>query len=294
MTNINHIANSTQQQRILLEEEDGARSLLDQLLTDSRLYTTGKDYKELLDFVARLPNFAPFNAMLLQIQKPGLRFAASAYDWNRIFCRTIIANARPLLILWPFCPVALVYDQMDTEGVELPEDVAAFYATGVIDEAKLGSFKSRMTSKNIECVRFDGGDNSAGAITVTHWSNGEKDKNSYRIDLNKNHSVAVQFSTLAHELGHLFLGHLGADKNLTLPDRNAINHGKREIEAESVSYLVCKRNGVTPKSEAYLAEFVTGNTTINDIDLYPVMRAAGQVETILGLTSPTKYGNTKK
>ena len=290
---INQFANSTSQQQLLLEEE-GARSLLDQLLTDSRLYTTGKDYQELLDFVAKLPNFAPFNAMLLQIQKPGLRFAASAYDWKRIFRRTIIAKARPLLILWPFGPVALVYDQMDTEGVELPEDVAAFYATGVIDEVKLGSFVSRMNKNNIEYNRFDGGDNSAGAITVTHWSNGEKDKNSYRIDLNNNHSVAVQFSTLAHELGHLFLGHLGADKNLSVPDRNAINHGKREIEAESVSYLVCKRNGVTPKSETYLAEFVTENMTINDIDLYPVMRAAGQVETILGLTSPTKYGNTKK
>ena len=277
-----------------LFELENSRSLLDQLLTDSRLYTTGKDYQELLDFVAKLPNFAPFNAMLLQIQKPGLRFAASAYDWNRIFRRTIKAKARPLLILWPFGPVALVYDQMDTEGDKLPEDVAAFYAKGIVNEEKLSSFRSRITSKYIEWNRFDGGDNSAGAITVTHWANGEKDKKRYRIDLNKNHSTEVQFSTLAHELGHLYLGHLGADKNLSIPDRNSINHGNREIEAESVSYLVCKRNGVTPKSETYLAEFVTENTTINDIDLYPVMRAAGQVETVLGLTSPTKYGNTKK
>lgn len=293
MSVINQFANSTSQQQLLLEEE-GARSLLDQLLTDSRLYTTGKEYKELLDFVAKLPNFAPFNAMLLQIQKPGLRFAASAYDWKRIFRRTIKAKARPLLILWPFGPVALVYDQMDTEGAELPEDVAAFYATGVIDEVKLGSFVSRMNKNNIEYNRFDGGDNSAGAITPTHCTNGEKDKKSYRIDLNKNHSVAIQFSTLAHELGHLYLGHLGSDKNRSVPDRTTMSHATREIEAESVSYLVCKRNGVTPKSESYLAQFVTENTTINDIDLYPVMRAAGQVETILGLASPTKYGNTKK
>lgn len=33
--------------------------MLDQLLTDSRLYTQSKDYKELLDFVVRLRNFAP-------------------------------------------------------------------------------------------------------------------------------------------------------------------------------------------------------------------------------------------
>ncbi len=46
-----------------LFETNAARSLLDQLLTDSRHYTQIKDYKELLDFVVRLRNFAPFNAM---------------------------------------------------------------------------------------------------------------------------------------------------------------------------------------------------------------------------------------
>ena len=62
------------QQSDLLEIDD-ARTLLDQLLADSRLYTQTKDYKDLLDFVVRLRNFAPFNAMLLQIQKPGLSYA---------------------------------------------------------------------------------------------------------------------------------------------------------------------------------------------------------------------------
>src|SRR6266496_2723172 len=61
-----------------LFDPDVVRSLLDQLLADARLYTLGKDYKKLLDFVVRLRNVAPFNAMLLQVQKPGLRFAASA------------------------------------------------------------------------------------------------------------------------------------------------------------------------------------------------------------------------
>lgn len=55
-----------------MTEPKGARYLLDKLLSDSRLYRKSKDYKALLDFVARLRNFAPFNAMLLQVQKPGL------------------------------------------------------------------------------------------------------------------------------------------------------------------------------------------------------------------------------
>ena len=57
-----------------LFETEATRSLLDELLTESKLYRTGKDYRALLDFVVRLRNFAPFNAMLLQVQKPGLLF----------------------------------------------------------------------------------------------------------------------------------------------------------------------------------------------------------------------------
>src|SRR5215211_8912831 len=108
------------------------RALLDALLTDSRLYHTTKAYKELLEFVVRLRNFAPFNAMLLQVQKPGLTYAASARDWRERFGRRPKEGARPLLILWPFGPVALVYDVLDTEGRELPDGVASFVARGPI------------------------------------------------------------------------------------------------------------------------------------------------------------------
>ena len=110
-----------------LFETEAARSLLDQLLEDSRLYTQSKDYQELLDFVIRLRNFAPFNAMLLQVQKPGLSYAASARDWRERFGRSPKEGARPLLILWPFGPVALVYDVQDTEGRPLPEDVCVIF-----------------------------------------------------------------------------------------------------------------------------------------------------------------------
>src|SRR5437879_11391546 len=58
------------------------------------------------------------------------RFAASAFDWRERFGRKPKEGARPLLILWPFGPVALVYDLMDTDGRDLPRDVWSFYARG--------------------------------------------------------------------------------------------------------------------------------------------------------------------
>ena len=50
-------------------------ALITQLLQESKLYKSGAEFKHLLDFVTKLPNFAPFNAFMLQLQKPGLRFA---------------------------------------------------------------------------------------------------------------------------------------------------------------------------------------------------------------------------
>src|SRR5207253_184440 len=102
-----------QLQQLDLYDTDGVRSLLDQLLEDSKLYTKSNDFIKLLDFVVKLRNFAPFNAMLLQVQKPGLKYAASARDWRERFGRFPKEGVRPLVILWPFGPVAFVYDILD-------------------------------------------------------------------------------------------------------------------------------------------------------------------------------------
>jgi len=110
----------------------------------------------------------------------------------------------------------------------------------------------------------------------------------YRLTVNQNHNPNVQFATLAHELAHLFLGHLGPDKYLSIPTRPALNLEQRELEAESTAYIVCTRNGVENQSESYLTNYVKQDTTAEQFDLYQIMRAAGQVETLLGLAAHTK------
>lgn len=263
--------------------------MLDQLLADSRLYRKSKDYKDLLDFVVRLRNFAPFNAMLLQVQKPGLSYAASARDWRERFKRTIKEGARPLLILRPFGPVALVYDVLDTEGEALPQDVTVFFARGNIDVLKLRSFESLLKMKSIDWHRVDAGDRNAGSIRVIQRAMDEKEATKYRIYINLNHEPAAQFVTLTHELAHLFLGHLGRDKKLNIPQRPALSHADQELEAESVAFIISERNGVESKSQTYLSNFVNADTTTDQIDLYQIMRAAGQVEALLNLTNHTVY-----
>jgi hypothetical protein len=273
------------------------RSLLTQLLDESKLYKKGKNFKELLDFVNSLSNFAPFNVFLLHIQKPGLRFAASEHDWKKRFNRTIKEGVRPLLILWPFAPVVLVYDVEDTEGDDLPADVAqAFRATGAMTEVHINKFIKKLVKQGIDTKLIEYGDGHAGHIQrpahdikINKRSIQAKEKPDYLIRLNKKHDCNVQFATLAHELAHLYLGHLGADKFLKTPDRQKKTHEIMELEAESVCYIVCHRNNVVPNSEAYLTKFVDDKLQAEDMDLYALLKAAGQIETILDLVEHTSF-----
>ncbi len=277
-----------------LFDAEEARALIDQLLDDSRLYTSTQSYMELLKFTSKLRNFAPFNAMLLHLQKPGLSYAASAYDWRHRFGRTPKEKARPLMILWPFGPVAFVYDVLDTEGAELPADVSAFWARGEITASRLKSFADRLLKRNIIVEYFDGGDNSAGDIRASGVAEASAPKLSYKIMVNEKHPPATQLVTLAHELAHLFLGHLGKDGDLKIESRTRVPHDQAELEAESVAYLVASRAGIQSKSETYLSHFVQNHEAVGAIDLYNVMKAAGQIETILGLHRGTSFGPQPK
>lgn len=267
--------------QLSLFDADGARSLLDRLITESRLYKTSKDYKELLDFVIRLRHMAPFNAMLLQIQKPGLKYAMSARDWREKFGRFPKEGTRPLVIMWPFAPVGFVYDVVDTEGADLPRDVFTFTAIGSLDAASFDRFRALLARKRITWFDVDQGDAHAGLVRIL--SRSEEVGNAYRININKNHTPPTQFVTLAHELGHVFLGHLGPDKKLKIKDRTYKADDMMEIEAESVAHIVCKRIGIEPQSLNYLSSFVEDEQEIEDLDIYAILVAAGAVENLLEL-----------
>lgn len=268
--------------------ENDERSLLDQLLEDSRLFKSSQGYFDLLEFIARMRNFAPFNALLLQIQKPGLQFAASKHDWRERFQANVKEGARPLLILWPFGPVALVYDVVDLVGGNIPVDAHAFVAKGAITEEIITAFIGKMESRNIVVGITDSGDAEAGSIHMTASPKNEKIRGCYKIEINGNHSAPVRFVTIAHELAHLFLGHLGQDKKWGVKNRRR-NEVQKELEAESVAFLVAKRNGVESRSESYLTNYVRDNPAMDDVDFYQLTRAAGQIENLLGIAAHTRF-----
>lgn len=135
---------------------------------EAAAYRSSKDYAELLAFVVKMRKFGPFNAALLHRQKPGLSFAASAYQWRAEWKRTVKEDARPLVVQRRFGPVGFVYDLQDTEALpgapELPRDVFAFPAAGNISKPALKATMQAVEAKGIRIIEIDEGDWHTGRI----------------------------------------------------------------------------------------------------------------------------------
>ena len=267
---------------IAVAGEDPERALIDRLIAATRLYSSSEAIHALLDFTIRLREFAPFNAMLLHIQKPGLTHAATARDWWTRFGRVPKKRARPLLILRTMGPVDFVFDIQDTEGRPVPVDAFSFPTLGDMTDPRFDEFMSEVKKDLIDVAPFDAGDGRAGWIRLLARADSRRGKNRYRLAFNCNHAAPTRFVTVAHELAHLYLGHLGADRGRRVPDRSQTHHELGEVEAEMTAFLVARRNGLKPRSESYLTNY---RGAFEDLNLYAVTRAANAVETALGVSA---------
>ena len=280
---------------------DASRRALDQLFDLARKYRTSTAYRELLDFVVRFRFYSPYNAMLLHVQRPGATFVAPADRWLNKYGRRTKTNASPLVILRPMGPVLFVFDVSDTElepgAPPLPVEVERPFEVRTLH---LGDELVR----TITNVGRDGlavssqaaGSQSAGSIRLAGGTGRHIDfmiKASpkpecvrvplrYEILLNSTHSAPAQYATLVHELAHLYCGHLGTPDDDWWPDRRAHSHYVKEVEAESISYLVCRRLGIETRSAEYLARLEQETAQLPDISLELVMTVAGLIEKMAG------------
>lgn len=277
-------------------DQDVAKRSLDELFSLTRLYRSSQGYRQLLEFVARFHFYSPFNAMLIHVQLPGATYVAPPHRWLRDHRRRIRADARPIVILQPMGPVMFVFDVSDTEpeagAPPLPRCVTHPFE---VRHGRVG-LEVALTIDNakrdgVEVVERDAGSQSAGAIrkatpgrSLAFVSSEKPERQSqnvpvrYELLLNSNHSPEAKYATLAHELGHLYCGHLGTPKDRWWPDRRGLAATVEEFEAESACYLVCSRLGISNPSDEYLAGYVKPGQDVPPISLECVMKAAGLIE----------------
>ena len=270
-------------------DEKKVRDNLDNLFKEVREYRSCDKFKEILDFVKKFRNIAPYNAMLLNIQKPGSKYVATAEEWRRDFGRTVKVGARPLVTLFPFGPVRIVFELNDTEGAEFPAAMLNPFHTEnkTVKESKFTNFLRNIKFDGVHYGETDYGTESAGFITQSS-SYGEQTVDTslstyylqtlYEIRVNANLPVTSKFATVVHELGHLYCGHQGAPFRTWWPARILSDTAVKEFEAECVCWLTCERMGIENPSAEYLSCYLSENNEIPDISIEAVMHAATLVE----------------
>ena len=274
---------------------------IDELQFLVRSYRNTQEFKKLLDFVGHFSYLAPYNAMLVQMQKPGATFVFNGKKWKE-YGRRPKVNAQKLIILKPFGPIQCVFDYGDTE--EIPG------ALDVLDETDLmklwdGSLKRTkgeieketwdILIKNLPVYgiylddKFQAANTYGGYImpyeekqlSIMVNKESAKINSLFIISINKNLSRIVQFHTICHELGHLFCYH----QFYTESKRRKLTIKEREFEAETVAWLICKRHGIYNPSEEYLASYAPqGEIPICSTDL--IMKAVAEIERMM--ESPIK------
>lgn len=261
---------------------------LDRLFEEVGTYRSSKDYNELLKFVRRFRKYAPYNAMLLHVQKPGSQYVASAADWANRFNRRPKPGARPLVILRPFGPVAFVYELSDTEGDPLPQDIEdPFAANGLIANEELNRFIVHARFDGIRIQMQDYGTSYAGQVQIIDETGSFQNKDGvktfrvpFAITVNDGLDPTTKLATIYHELGHVYCGHLSNLGLKYLPERCALPEEIEEFEAESVCWLLCERQGIENPSAAYLSGYLINNQEIPPISIDTVLRAVGAIEQI--------------
>jgi hypothetical protein len=254
---------------------------LDELFLSSARYRNSQDYFDLLKFINKFPKLSPFNAFLIHMQNNGVEIVMTAEKWKK-YRRQIKFNARPLVILIPFGPVQFVYDIADTEGDEIPESlINPFYTHGTLS---YGIFHKTVKNSLKESIQYQEEVmhiNAAGFATTL--KNGE-----FMVKVNSTYPINVKYSTLVHELGHIFSGHLGKTKNSWWEQRPTLPVISKEIEAESISYLVCNRIGLKTTSETYLSNYIRDHASIPPISLDTILTVSNYIEQMSRLGFKTK------
>ena len=282
---------------------------IDELFATVKDYAASDKFRELLRFTAHFKLYAPYNAMLIYIQKPGARFVLPARSW-RNYNRTVINDRRPLIILWPFAPVYYVYDVTDTMVLPNHEDgfreelAKPFEGdpTRPVDGETFRRLVNNLKYWGVVYGEMKTGENYGGKLEIGRindpsliFSPADKCPRrwscAYSIRVSSEVGLTTKFAVILHELGHLFCNHLpdcygpGASEK----DMRRISHAAMEFEAETVSWLVCQRLGVDNPSYKYLAHYFHENQAVpEEISVDAIMKAAHLAERVLSETQLKK------
>lgn len=273
---------------------------------------------DLLDRVATLcvsTGYSPYNALLILLQRPAASFVLPAHQWQERYGHVVRPGEQPMVLLQPGGPVMFLLDvsqvEAGREALPLPATLRNPYAMADLYDAETAVFWIT------ENAKFDGvrvtaspmGQGFAGCVAPVRSSAvqrlivrkrpqlEERDVPvRFDAELNRGYSSTEQLATLAHELGHVYCGHLGADNDDQWTDRRHVEPDFRELEAESVARVVFETIAPRVQLPDHLSQFFKTEPKLEGAGLEAVLKSAGRILDISKgwnprwKTGPTRVG----
>jgi hypothetical protein len=258
---------------------------VDELFRRDRRWRTRSRFLELLEFIEQLPAYSPLNAFLIHLQDPAATRVATARMWARKYQRRLAPGARPIVILAPMSPVLFVFDVRDTEGpplnpITLPVTGPGGRPARLLDTVRHNCGVQRMAVR--ETTGLDPSAEHAFRLTPAlrrkHAELGLEPNTRYLVLLDAGLSVEAKYASLSLELGRIFCGHLGIDREAWWPDRKDLDCECIEIEAAAVARLVCRRKGLAIMSAGFLEECLENDRELPPFSLNAIFQASNHIE----------------
>lgn len=254
---------------------DHVKELTDQLEQGVKDFFNSGKLKDYLDTLSKFNNYSLNNLILIALQRPTATAVAGYTTWKKAFNRQVSKGEKGIKIIAP-APVKIkrlqdkldengnrvlsrdgqvqqeevevtipkfkvvsVFDISQTEGDDIPELINPLKG----DVSKYPVFFKALEQVSPVPVEFE-------KINGAH---GYFDRSNKRIAINEGASQIQTIKTCIHEIAHAVLH--GEDHKDLNKSRNL-----REVEAESVAYVVCKHFGVDTSdySFGYVATWSSG------------------------------------
>ncbi len=265
---------------------ESALNPVDEVFVSLARFRSSHGFMELMQFIARFPNYSTFNGLLLYLQNPLATYVATARTWAQKYNRQPRRNAKPVVILAPMAPILFLFDIRDTEGAPVPsallrpreiddQQLGKMYAT-TLHNAAIHGISVYETALNSD--EIDAASRITPAVRKKYQNLNLPKDTSYLIFIDKTLTLEARYAALIHELGHIFCSHLGIDKHAWWPERGDLDVRGEKIEADSVAYLVCQRNGLRSDSEHFLLQASETHQEIPPFSMNAVTQAVSYIE----------------
>lgn len=242
-----------------MASEEKIKALMEKLESGIKAVFESEQYKAYLKAMSKFHNYSFGNVMLILLQCPNASLVAGFHKWKKDFGRTVKKGEHGIQILAP-CPhkrfveqevekpdgtkekesvlivqqgfkVAYVFDVSQTAGRELPT-LGVDKLTG--DVQHYDEFYKAIESIAPVPIEFR---------PTTEHSEGCYNHKEQKIYINEDLSQIQTVSVMIHETAHAILHALPVE-NGKIVGKPEKDRRTREVEAESVAYIVCQHFGI--------------------------------------------------